>query len=145
MVRLELVNRKLELIAEDLGRLLPFRDCSFEEIVNDYIKLAAVERMLERIVIRAVDVNEHLLTELATGQEDKITRLTYRDTFLQLSDLGVYPREFAGKIARSAGLRNILVHDYNDVDREIVYCSIGHCLEDYTEYVSFIDSFVQTL
>ncbi|MCG6867600.1 MAG: hypothetical protein LJE91_02390 [Gammaproteobacteria bacterium] len=39
-----------------------------------------MERILERIVMRAIDVNEHIISELSTG-EGRSTRLTYRDTF----------------------------------------------------------------
>jgi uncharacterized protein YutE (UPF0331/DUF86 family) len=143
MLRPEFVRRKLQLIAEDLGRLASFRQDSFEAVVEDFVKLAAVERILERIVMRAIDVNEHLISALATGREERITRLTYRDTFLRLADLGVYPRDFAEEIARSAGLRNILVHDYNDVDRRIVYGSIRTCLEQYHRYVESVEAFLQ--
>jgi hypothetical protein len=77
-VRTDLVRRKLHLISEDLARLLPFREVSLEELQADDVRMAAVERMLERIVMRAVDVNEHLLSELATGREPRIARLSYR-------------------------------------------------------------------
>ena len=123
MIRREFVLRKLQLIADDLERLMRFTDETLESLTADDLKLAAVERILERIVMRAIDVNEHLISELATG-EGRSTRLTYRDTFLLLSELGVYSKQFAEQIARSAGLRNILVHDYNDVDRKIVHGSI---------------------
>ena len=145
MVRPEFVKRKLQLIAEDLGRLLQFKDASFEEITGDFVKLAAVERLLERVVMRAIDVNEHLVSERATGQEEKITRLTYRGTFLKLAELGVYPADFAEKIARTAGLRNILVHDYNDADQHIVYGSIRSCLEAYQRYVDHVLAFLERL
>lgn len=105
MVRPELVRRKLQLIAQDLGRLVRFKDITQEELTRDDVRLAAVERLLERIVMRAIDVNEHLISELATGQEEKITRLSYRDTFLRLVDLGAYDRSFAEIICQSAGLR----------------------------------------
>jgi uncharacterized protein YutE (UPF0331/DUF86 family) len=144
-VRADLVRRKLHLISEDLARLLPFREVSLEELQADDVRMAAVERMLERIVMRAVDVNEHLLSELATGREPRIARLSYRDTFLRLTDLGVYDQPLAERIAASAGLRNILVHDYNDVDRRIVHASIRSCLEDYREYVEKVDRFLDGL
>lgn len=141
MIRPEFVRRKLQLIAEDLERLLPFKDETLAHLVGDDIKLAAVERMLERIVMRAIDVNEHILSELANGT-GRATRLTYRDTFLMLADLGVYPTEFAEQIAPSAGLRNILVHDYNDIDRKILHGSIQTCLRDYSRYVAYVDTFL---
>jgi uncharacterized protein YutE (UPF0331/DUF86 family) len=108
------------------------------------VKLAAVERLLERIVMRAIDINEHLISELGTG-EGRSTRLMYRDTFLLLAPLGVYPQEFAERIARSAGLRSILVHDYNDADRAIVHSSIKSYLQDYHQYIEHVRSFLDRL
>lgn len=144
MLRPEFVRRKLQLIADDLARLLPFKDESLDRLTADAIRLAAVERLLERIVMRAIDINEHLLSELGTGEEAFSTRLTYRETFLRLAGLAVYPTEFAERIAASAGLRNILVHDYNDVDRKIVHQSIGACLQDYTRYIDYVDRFLRS-
>lgn len=142
MIRREFVLRKVQLIADDLERLMQFRDETLESLTADDLRLAAVERMLERIVMRAIDVNEHLISELATA-EGRSTRLTYRDTFLMLAELGVYSKEFAQQIARSAGLRSILVHDYNDVDRKIVHGSIKACLRDYHEYLEHLSRFTE--
>lgn len=144
MIRPEFVHRKLQLIADDLGRLVRFKDETLESLTGDDVKLAAVERMLERIVMRAVDINEHLVSELATGEE-RTARLSYRDTFLMLADHDVYPKEFAERIANSAGLRNILVHDYNDVDRRIVHASIRTWLQDYHRYLEHVGSFLRGL
>jgi len=141
MLRVEFVQRKLQLIADDLARLMAFKDDTLEALRADDIRLAAVERMIERIVLRAVDVNEHLLAELALPEE-RATRLTYRDTFLMLAGLGVYPEGFAKQIAASAGLRNLLVHDYNDVDHSILHSSIKTCLRDYRDYVECVEAFV---
>ena len=141
MIRHEFVRRKLQLSADDLGRLVKFKDETLESLTGDPIMLAAVERMLERIIMRAIDVNEHLISELATGKE-RSARLSYRDTFLMLADLGVCPKEFAEEIARSAGLRNILVHDYNDVDRKTVHASIRSCLQDYHRYAEYVTKFL---
>jgi uncharacterized protein YutE (UPF0331/DUF86 family) len=141
-VRPEFVERKLQLIAEDLGRLAGFRDLSHEDFLADAVRLAAIERMLERIILRAIDVNEHLLATLATGKEHKTTRVTYRETFLALVPLRVLTAELADRIAPSAGLRNILVHEYNDVDHRIVHRAIRSALEDYSAYVDAVQAFV---
>lgn len=141
MLRVEFVQRKLQLIADDLARLMAFKDDTLEALRADDIRLAAVERMIERIVLRAVDVNEHLLAELALPEE-RSTRLNYRDTFLMLAGLGVYPEDFANQIAASAGLRNLLVHDYNDVDHSILHASIATCLRDYRDYIEHVEAFV---
>jgi hypothetical protein len=74
MLRPEFVERKLQLIAEDLAHLAEFRDVSYDELVAHDLHLAAVERMLERIILRASDVNEHVITAVGTGAEQKSTR-----------------------------------------------------------------------
>lgn len=145
MLRPEFVRRKLQLIAEDLGRLLQYKDESWESITADFLKLAALERLIERIVMRAIDINEHLIAELGSGAESRTARLTYRETFLRLADLGVYPKDFSEGIARSASLRNILAHDYNDADRRIVCGSVRPCLDDYREYVERLAGFIDRL
>ncbi|MFP4684175.1 MAG: type VII toxin-antitoxin system HepT family RNase toxin [Ectothiorhodospira sp.] len=141
MIREDFIRRKLQLIGEDLGRLVRFKDLTLDELLADDIRLAAVERIIERIVMRAVDVNEHLLAE-RLPPDARSTRLTYRDTFLALADVGLCTPEFAREIATSAGLRNILVHDYNDVDRRILHRSIGSCLRDYKRYVEQVEAFI---
>ena len=143
MIRADFVNRKYRLIAEDLSHLLNFKDDSLEDIAGDFIKLAAVERLLERIIMRAIDINLHLIGNLSSGMDEKTTRLTYRDSFIRLADYGVYPESFALEISKSASLRNILLHDYNDVDRMTLHAAIQTCLKDYTNYIDYITAFIK--
>jgi uncharacterized protein YutE (UPF0331/DUF86 family) len=143
MIRADFVKRKCHLIAEDLSHLLHFKDESLEDIASDFVKLAAVERLLERIIMRAIDINLHLIGTLSSGMDEKTTRLTYRDSFLRLSDYGVYPESFALKISKSAGLRNILLHDYNNINRTILHAAIQTCLKDYTNYIDYITAFIK--
>jgi uncharacterized protein YutE (UPF0331/DUF86 family) len=143
VLRPEYVERKLQLIVDDLAQLVAFRDTPYEETVADPIRLAAVERIVERMVQRAIDVNEHLISTLSTGEEVRTTRLTYRETFLRLSDLGVYDARFGQDIARSAGLRNILVHEYNEIDHRILHQAIPDALEQYHAYVTAVRAFLE--
>jgi uncharacterized protein YutE (UPF0331/DUF86 family) len=142
VLRPEFVERKLQLIVDDLGQLVAFRDTPYGDLVADPVRLAAVERIVERMVQRAIDVNEHLISTLSTGEEARTTRLTYRDTFLRLADLGVYTADFAQDIARSAGLRN-LVHESNDIDHGILHQAIPSALEQYHAYVNAVRAFLE--
>lgn len=141
MLRPEFVHRKLHLIANDLDRLVRYRDETLESLKEDDVKIAAAERFLERVVMRAIDINEHLISELASG-EGATVRLAYKDTFLMLADLGVCSNDFAEKISGSADLRDILVHDSGDDDKETAHISIGSYLADYLQYLACVDAFV---
>jgi len=125
------LQRKIKLIQEDLARLEPLGHFSFHEVAKDPVKYAATERLLERIITRAIDINRHCIAELGKGNE--VVR-TYEDTFLRLGDLAVLPQTLAKAIAPSAGLRNVLVHEYDEVDERLVYQSVGHALTQYTKY-----------
>ena len=140
MLRKDLVERKISLIQDDLAKLAAFARATFEEIARDDIKQAAVERMLERIISRAIDVNEHLIAALA--RTDTSPPKDYRETFLRLADFGVYPKPFAEQIAKSVGVRNLLVHEYDTVDQEKIYHSIKDCLTDYTRYIDHLTAFL---
>lgn len=131
MLRPDYVQRKLHLIADDLGHLAGFQGLTHDQLVDDPIRLAAAERILERIILRAIDINEHLITAHATGEEERTTRLTDRETFERLADHHILDRDFAESIAPSAGLRNILVHEYNDVDHRILHGAITTALQQY--------------
>lgn len=141
MINKDLVKRKISLIQDDLNNLSDFSKFSFDEIAADFIKEAAMERMLERVINRAIDVNEHLAAELS-GREVSPPK-DYTESFLVLAKLGVYPEEFARAVAKSIGTRNKLVHEYDKIDEEVIYNSVGDCLRDYHQYCDYILKFVE--
>ena len=134
------IRRKIKLIQEDLSELDALAHYSFDEITKDHIKYLAVERLLEKIIMRAIDINQHMIAELGKGDEQV---RGYEDTFYILSQLGIYSEEFARQIAPSAGLRNRLVHEYNDTRQEIIYKSIGEAIGQYVKYCDSILKFIE--
>lgn len=144
MVNKDFLHRKISLIQEDLTHLAELSNFSFKEIARDYLKQNAVERLLEKIIIRAVDINEHIILETAT--KDTIAPKTYKETFLGLIRSKIYPEKFAERISKSVGTRNILVHEYDEViDYSMLYDSISDCLKDYYLYCDYILKFLKTL
>jgi len=139
MLNKEFLQRKVKLIQEDLVKLEPLLHRSFADVTSDDLAYSALERWLERIVTRAIDINRHIISELGKGTE-KVR--SYQDTYLALSTLGVYSEEFAKQIAPSAGLRNVLVHEYDDVDKKLIYESINDAVSQYTEYCASILSLI---
>lgn len=136
----DFIRRKAKLIHEDLSQLESLSKHSFDEISQDHIKLAAVERYLEKIIMRAIDINQHIIAELGKGNE---AVRGYEDTFLILAKMNIYPSEFAEKIAPSAGLRNRLVYEYNNTKEEIIYQSVSDAIKQYAEYCNYILEFIK--
>lgn len=132
--------RKIKLIQEDLSKLDNLAGYTFDQISKDDIKLMAAERYLEKIIMRAIDINQHIISVMGRGDE----RIRgYEDTFYILAKLGAYDEEFAKQIAPSAGLRNRLVHEYNDTQQEIIYQSIGQAVREYVQYCDYVLKFIE--
>ena len=133
------IARKIKLIQEEIAKLEELSKYTFEEIKDDFIKRYSVERALEKIIMRAIDINQHIIAENAIGYE---TLRGYEDTFHVLAKLNVYPEKFSKKIAPNAGLRNRLVHEYNDTQDEIIYSSVAEAIAQYTEYCNYILKYI---
>jgi uncharacterized protein YutE (UPF0331/DUF86 family) len=133
----ELVTRKLLLIARDLEEL---REMALDDVaafVGSRRDQAVVERYLERMIGRAIDVNYPLITET-----DHPPPSDYHASFTQLADLGVLEARFAAKIARAAGLRNRLVHEYEDLDPRLVFQALQSAFGDVPEYLRRVDEYL---
>ncbi len=139
MINKELVQNKIQFIQQELDNLSRYQDFDFEEIVSNYEKHTMVERILERIINSALDINQHLIVE-SDGNE---VPNDYKETFLVLAKITVFPENFAEKISKSVGLRNILAHHYTNLDEKLFYKSIKACLNDYTKYSDYILKFIK--
>lgn len=137
MIDAALVGRKALLIARDLADLAPLaRTPLAEYLANSRDELVA-ERLLERIIGRMIDINYHLLTET-----DHPPPADYYASFTELAALGVYDMEFGRRIAACTGLRNRIVHEYDEVDPRKVYEALATAMQDVATYLRAIEDYV---
>ena len=113
---------------------------SLEEYNHNLLYRRAIERTMQLIVECATDINNMLLKMY--GQKGSTD---YFNSFIDIAELNIIPPDFALKIAPSTGLRNILVHEYEEINDEIVYHSIGTCLQYYLEYMDLINQYLKCL
>lgn len=139
MIDPELVTRKLVLITEDLRRLEALARKSREEYLASEIDEDLAERYLERMIGRMIDVNYHLVTESGEAPPRD-----YHESFVALSRVGALPGEFARRLAPCAGLRNRIVHAYDDLDPSRVYDSLRDALADVPAYLTAIRDFLDS-
>lgn len=143
MIDKKFITRKISLIQNELVHLAPLKDYTFEEISKDFMKQAATERILERVINRAIDINQHIIAELSEASTEP--PLDYKETFLRLADFKIYTSGFAEDISRSVGTRNKLTHEYDKADQQKIYDSISDCLNDYTKYIEYLTAFLDKL
>ena len=136
----DLVTRKLLLITRDLVLIAPFADTPVETFLESRVDQAVVERLLKRMIGRMIDVNYHLITE--GGQPPSPD---YHASFLKLAEMGIVEPEFARRIARCAGLRNRLVHEYEEIDPRRVFESLQAARDDIVAYVRSVETCLDRL
>lgn len=134
----ELVTRKLLLVTADIESLAAIRDKGRNAYLTNSIDQAVVERRLERAVGRMIDINYHVIT--ASGHPPPAD---YHASFLKLGEIGVLDPEFARRIARAAGLRNRLVHDYEDLDPGKVFDALGDALRDVPIHLARVNQYLK--
>lgn len=135
---LHVVAERLRLIAETLSELEALRGVNAEQLTREPLTRAAAERLLQVVVDLAVDVNAHLAVSLLGRAPD-----TGRASFLAAGEAGVIDSDLAARLAASAGLRNVLVHRYVDIDLSLVADAIGEVLDGFPEYVRQVASHLQ--
>ncbi len=123
------VQRRLQLMSQLLDDLETVGAASADRLESDRMLRHGVERILTQLVELATAINSHIAaTSLGVAPED------YRSSFAQIAEAGVIAPDLAKRLAPSAGLRNILVHEYADIDLGIVATSIVTALRDYRDY-----------
>lgn len=136
----EIILKKLEQIGkllDDLERLLskPFRD--FE---NGTVNLRAAERNFQLIVDLASDINTQILLEKGEKTPD-----SYRQSFVIAGKIGALPGKLAEKLSISAGLRNVLVHEYDfEEDSKKFYDSAKVFAPAYRDYIKEIYKYAKS-
>jgi uncharacterized protein YutE (UPF0331/DUF86 family) len=134
----DLVTRKMVLITADLRAIEALARRPVEEYMASQTDEILVERYLERVIGRMIDINYHLVTEAGEPPPRD-----YYDSFTQLARIGVLPPAFAKQVAASAGLRNRLVHEYDEIDPERVYEGLQAAVRDVPEYLRYIEAYLK--
>lgn len=137
IIDLQLITRKIKLIEEDLGRLNEYRGILYKDYSKDLKTQLIVERLLERITGRMIDINYHILRE-----EYELLPEDYYNSFIEMGKNKIVSLEFAQEIAKSAGLRNALAHEYEEIDSQLVYKAIKTALIQVPQYLQIILDFV---
>jgi uncharacterized protein YutE (UPF0331/DUF86 family) len=124
----ESVQRRLREIDRRVGWLRAIRERDREAFVVEIGLQAQAERHLQLAIQSAIDIAIHVLAEdSAETPED------YGAAFTLLAERDVLDAGLADRLRRAAGLRNILVHGYLDVEPEQLWCHLSRLadLEDF--------------
>lgn len=108
-----------------LGRLKAFEATTEGEFAREPALHDLAERYLHLAVEACLDLANHWIADRGLGTPD-----SNRDSFTLLERAGAIPPELAERLRGWAGFRNILVHEYLEIDHRIAYAAIRTELGD---------------
>ncbi len=125
MVRTEVLQKRIRKIDEYLQLLNQYSSISLQDFLAEPERHHSAERLLQLCLEATIDMGNHLVADLNLGHADYGAQIP--DI---LADKELISRELADTWVKMIGLRNILVHDYLDVNHTIVYDIIQNRLKD---------------
>lgn len=134
----DLVRRKLATISRNLGALAVVESMPLESYRGDLYRKKGTERLLQEVIEAAVDANLHLLRAMGAA-----TPSDYYDSFIAIGKAGVVSSDLARRLAPAAGLRNRLVHEYDDIDDQIVLKAVAEARSMLADFVAGVERFLE--
>ena len=129
------IQKKLANMRVLLADLEAMASTDADDLRIDRMRRHALERVLTLLVDSAVDINVHVVAA-RTGTSP----VTYRDSFIDAAGVGLIDDELARALAPSVGMRNVLIHEYLDVDLDMVVAAVDIARAQYREYVRQVAS-----
>lgn len=129
----EEIKRKIEIVRAYLDELKPLLAPSATMIIQDKVKVRAIERLYQLVVDEAVDTNMLIISDSAIASPEN-----YRSTFYSLSELKVLDLDFVDRISESVKLRNQMVHEYEKIQELDMIEGIKKFAVMYEKYLAIL-------
>lgn len=112
------------------------RDTPIETFRTDRDVQDIVERRFEKAIQASLDIASHIVASLSTREPS-----SYRDVFVILAEEGILDGATAEAMEEMAGFRNVLAHDYAEIDHDRVHQHLDH-LDRFRRFAEAVHDFV---
>ena len=126
MVDKSLILRKLSTLDEYLKQITEYANISSKDYAADWKIQRIVERTLQMMIETCLDVSGHIIS----NEKFRVPE-TYADMFRILIQNDILKESQLEAFEKIAKFRNIIVHDYEKIDAEIVLGILQKNLNDF--------------
>jgi len=125
----DLIKAKMESLSRCLVRIRTKLPPTKERFIDDFDAQDLVMKNLERAVQVCVDVANHLLADDPSPPPASMAM-----AFVYLARKGVIAPELADRMAKTIGMRNLAVHEYENLDYGRIYETLSSGLGVFDDY-----------
>ena len=134
MVDRYVVQTRLATIREYLTLLRRIRRLADERhFVKDPLIYGNAERYLQLAIQAVLDVSHHIVADKQLGLP-----ADSKEVFGLLATHKVLSPRLSKKLTSMAGFRNVLVHEYLEIDRRRVYRALKEDLRDFEQFIKAV-------
>ena len=133
MTNLSVIENKISAVRKYSGILQRYQQRTQQEIENNIELRGTVERYLYLITQTVID-----LAEAVISLKDYRKPTTLAETFRILNEAGMIDQTLTEKMVKMTGFRNIIAHDYEDLDYSVVYRVLHSGIEDIHTFLEHI-------
>ena len=138
MIDREVVLIRIAAIQDRVKLLRKIKATSAEQLASDPMKLSASERLVQVSMQSVIDISSHIVAALHAQMPKEL-----RDLPETLKKLGILPPDLASELSSMIGMRNILVHQYIDIDVYKLHDVIENHLGDFDEFIRYIVAYME--
>lgn len=140
MVDRDVVLRKLAELDICRNQLKEFSNLTVASYRADWKAQRIVERTLQMMIETCADVANHIVADRGMRPPT-----SYADTFKVLSENAVIGEDLFEIMQKMAKFRNVVVHQYEGVDAEIVVLILQRQLSDFDRYRDAVVAYLKGL
>ena len=137
MVDKSLVLRKLSDLSDLCGQMIEYQGITARRYAADWKSQRIVERTLQMMVEMCLDVANHIISDKGYRRP-----VGYADHFTVLRENGILSARLTARMEKMAKFRNLIVHNYDKIDAEIMVGIIKKSLVDFDAFKKAVVKFL---
>jgi uncharacterized protein YutE (UPF0331/DUF86 family) len=130
MVDASLILRKISRVRNNLSRLREKEKISLKSFKEDLDIQDIVLHNLQLAIQGCIDIGSHIISDEGWGIAGSLSEIFYI-----LQEKGVIRGDLTEKMVSVVGFRNILIHEYDEINLNIVHDILQNHLIDIDEYL----------
>ena len=125
MVNPDVIMKRIEQIEKHLERMRSFASLSYEAFLDNSVAQDVVEYNLFQMVNHLIDIFQHTVVDQEYGFPEtayEAAEILFKKGILSPEDVKIFKQ--------MVGFRNVVGHDYINIDKEVVYQILTHGEKD---------------
>jgi len=129
----DVVAQKITSIQRCIGRAREERQLAGHGFAADYSRQDAAILNITRACEQAIDLANFIIKRKKLGIPPRS-----RESFVSLAEAGIIPNDLSDSLQRMVGFRNLVVHDYQNINIAIVENVLKQGLDDLLRFTELM-------